>query len=705
MSSPDEDIHIETVSELNSSKKGEGATVEQINKRGFIERLYLSLSELFYPVYHRIFSNSANRVQGIQNDLAKANLNISVEIYLSAALGFGAIFGSLLGVLTMGTAWMLAGDTLMLGMISPASIPLENSVVSQAIITVGGVIFTLFTFILALISSIGVGMGTGTITAIVYPKHRAKRRGRKIDLMLPDFVSFLYALSLGGLDHQEIIEAGAGAKDTYGEVGVEFARIVRDFRFFNTDYQTAIRQISEETPSEELAELLTDMLSVINSGGDITQFMESKKNEQMESIERRQEETINKLSLASEGYMTLSIAPIVGLIILIIMSLIQNPQPTVMLVLVYGGIPMINIMFIIVISSLLPDDAGSAYLDPDGVRGSITNPENSLFSTHIIDKYKQQNTLFSSFRAEEYKHRLGNILDDPFAFLIQNPLYVAVITIPISIISLATLTVGGIAKPSWEGLLSAPVMQTIYIVYMPLFINIVPLAILYEYKSWKTSGIMSELTEQLRSLANANETGQPLLECFNICGNAQGKPLEEEFDKIYTKTKLGTPFAAALIEFNNKYEVPRLARTTKLIQQAQEASSHITEVLRTAGETSRYEDRIKERQKSSTAQVTAIIAIIFLIFLGVMIMMQAFFVDKMVEFVGEGAALSDKFQSINPSFLALLYVHASVIQGGFGGLTAGYIRERNLFAGLKYVIFFLLIGIVAWAAVLVFNVV
>ncbi len=73
-------------------------------------------------------------------------------------------------------------------------------------------------------------------------------------MLLTDSVSFMYALSVGGLNQLEIIEAMAEADDTYGEVSKEFQSIVKETDYFGVDYRTAIRKQAIETPSDELSQ-------------------------------------------------------------------------------------------------------------------------------------------------------------------------------------------------------------------------------------------------------------------------------------------------------------------------------------------------------------------------------------------------------------------------------------------------------------------
>ena len=105
-------------------------------------------------------------------------------------------------------------------------------------------------------------------------------------MLLPDAISFIYPLSVCGLNQLEILEATARADDTYGEVAKEFQSIVRETEYVGTDYRNAIREQAMVTPSEELSQFLSDMLSIVNSGGSMEGFLDDKKEKHLRILTR-----------------------------------------------------------------------------------------------------------------------------------------------------------------------------------------------------------------------------------------------------------------------------------------------------------------------------------------------------------------------------------------------------------------------------------
>ncbi|MEA1868592.1 MAG: type II secretion system F family protein [Euryarchaeota archaeon] len=111
---------------------------------------------------------------------------------------------------------------------------------------------------------------------LLYPAFKASERKGEIDRNLPYAVTFMYTLSKGGMNIVEIFRSLAECKDTYGEVANEVDTIVRDMEYFGQDLRTALWNTSESTPSAKFQDLTHNLLSVIDSGGDIPKYFKDK---------------------------------------------------------------------------------------------------------------------------------------------------------------------------------------------------------------------------------------------------------------------------------------------------------------------------------------------------------------------------------------------------------------------------------------------
>ncbi|CDK38854.1 type II secretion system protein [Halorubrum sp. AJ67] len=179
--------------------------------------------------------------------------------------------------------------------------------------------------------------------------------------------------------------------------------------------------------------------------------------------------------------------------------------------------------------------------------------------------------------------------------------------------------------------------------------------------------------------------------------------LAEEFEVVHAKVNYGMSLRDALVEFNNAYAVPRLARTVKLITEAQEASSQITDVLTTAAQASENQDDIERERKSRTRMQVAIIVMTYITLLGVMAILQTQFIDVMGDLVSQsgggdsaGGAGFGGGGSIDPEVLSMLFFHAVTIQAILSGFISGYIRDAELVSGVKFAVVLVTLALGVW---------
>lgn len=660
------------------------------------------VAELFYPTFKRLFEGK-DFVNEVEDDLGKANINTPVEIYVSKALGYGAITGGTLGVIVGVVSWVVF-SSLFGTFFSPEMLPSpESQVTVIGVQVLNALQYPLLSLIIGLIGA-GVGLFTAVGWAVYYPKMIKRSRRREINLLLGDALAFMYSLSVGGTNQLDVMESVANAEDTYGEVSVEFQRIVYTMKYFNTDYQTAVENVSELTPSEELEAFLSDMLSVINSGGDMTSFLETQQEMMREQGKKKQEEMLDTMEFFGEMYMSLNVLPMGLLIVLVIVSMMGSPQIVGLYAVVYAILPGLNIMFALIVSTVKKDETGNGVLDTEGNIAAKGEDETRLTEMGIIGHYAEssQTGFFDKIRSLEFRHRLKNILQSPWEFFRLRPPYVLMFTVPGTIMIMGGLVASGVAKPSVNALIHDPYFQTVLWLYVPIFLNFIPLAVFYEYNRRTRGRITDTLTQDIRKLANANETGQPLLEAMRVSATGGNSRLSTEFQRMYKKTEFGTNLSPALVEFNNRYRIPRLARVVKLIQKAQEASSNITEVLQTAATTSRYQDELEQDRLQRTRMQVAVTAITFLVFLGVIMMLDVYFIGEMLSGADTETSGSQQnpvgsgFGDVPLSMISMLFFHAVTIQALCGGAVSGYIQTGKLRSSFKYIVLYMGIAALAW---------
>lgn len=127
---------------------------------------------------------------------------------------------------------------------------------------------------------------------LAYPGFKAGERKGAIDKNLPFAVTFMYALSRGGMNVIEILRSLSKSTDTYGEVAREVDVVVRDMDYFGNDLRTALHNICEITPSENFRDLMYNLLTVIDSGGNISTYFRDKS-----------EQYLNRAKIEQKGFL------------------------------------------------------------------------------------------------------------------------------------------------------------------------------------------------------------------------------------------------------------------------------------------------------------------------------------------------------------------------------------------------------------------
>ncbi len=680
-----------------SGRAESGGEVRGVPSRGFLD----SPGEAFYPLYKELVADRRDFVRRVDTQLRQALRDTPVELFLSRNLAIGTTLGLCLWVVGLVIGYLVTvvwtgGVPPILGLsLSPElTAAVETARVLLAVLLSGLVL-----------GAIGFAAGFGLPLVDLY--YDAYSRERNIDQLLPDAIAYMYALSVGGMNHIEILEAVADTEEVYGEVAREFQVIVQRTRYFDTDYRTAIRDRAAETPSEPLNQFLTDMLSIASSGSDMTQFFDEKAERHLEIARRRQEETLDTLELIGEMYLAISLFPLLLIILLVVMSMVGQSSTTLLYLTVYGLIPLLGVTFLVLISMIKQDELSEGFLTPPD--GSEPTDERTIrfspFRRPVTAGYRARHALFRRADRREILHRLSYLVRNPQELFVTQPLATLLLTIPVAGGFVAYAFLSGLAPRTVSGLVAEPVSTTVLYVYIPAFLTMIPLAVFHELYTRKRFGVLDNLSETLRKLSSTNDTGLTLLESFETVAETSPGALAEEFDRIHRKVRYGKSLKAALVEFNNRYHVPRLARVVKLIAEAQETSSRITEVLTTAARASENQDELARDRKTRTRMQIAIILMTYLTLLGVMAVLKVQFLDVISGIVsaaqgtGQSPAGMPLAGGVSVDRLSLVFFHAVTVQAVTSGLIAGYLRDSDLLSGVKYVVALLVVTLAVWILV------
>ena len=180
----------------------------------------------------------------------------------------------------------------------------------------------------------------------------------KKDIMnnLPFSTIYLTTLASSGMSPLQMFKILSHFKE-FGEVSKESRRIVRDTDLLGMDITTAIERAAERTPSTQMRELLWGMRSTITTGGNLNDYLLEKSRSYMSDYRRFLDKFVDQMSILMEVYIT---AVVVGSIFFIIMGtilgLMGGGEPLLLVrMLIYIGIPIMSIMFMILIAGMSPE--------------------------------------------------------------------------------------------------------------------------------------------------------------------------------------------------------------------------------------------------------------------------------------------------------------------------------------------------------------
>jgi len=120
-----------------------------------------------------------------------------------------------------------------------------------------------------------------------------------------------------------------------------------------------------------------NLLTVIDSGGNIPTYFRDKSEQYLNSAKIEQKGFLETLGLIAESYVTAFIAgPLFIIILGVMMAVMSNGSNAMIYAIIYGMIPIGSLMFVVMISIITPGSSGEAPLLPtENYVGEIVVPD------------------------------------------------------------------------------------------------------------------------------------------------------------------------------------------------------------------------------------------------------------------------------------------------------------------------------------------
>lgn len=556
-----------------------------------------------------------------------------------------------------------------------------------------------------------------------YPRSVASSRRHNIDVTLPHAITFMYALSHGGMSLLEVAEVLGDAEDTYGEVANEFQMVTREVHLFGNDMYTALQNTRNLTPSDNFEQFLDDLLSAIESGGDVTAFLEGETDTYLEEARDEQAGFIETLALLSEVFVVLFVAaPLFVIVLLIVMSLLGADTLGQVSVLVYVAMPLAVVAFLILLDVLSapfeqPDvtlDSGShatavgdaallGLVCRDVVVGAaervtaavteLTGPAEGENRDEAADAERRR----QAYLRQRRRRHLVESASRPLAALDRNPVISLFATVPLAagVVWYAT-TRGGHAL-SESAFLAAPVGATLWLVVAPFLIVTVPISLFVERRHGRERRISRQFPDTLNALSSANKMGVPTTDALELVAKWSSGPMERELRKVRNDIRWNHDPARALRALADSLRVPRISRSISLVAEGMRSSSDLARVLNIAAEDTRNRFKIDEERRRELSSYVAVVIIGYLVYLLVVALLTTAYLDQIAQTPATEPVPGTTMTPISISNLPIsayevLFFHSAIIQAVGSGLLAGKLVENNALNGLKYSILLVLVA-------------
>ncbi len=603
-------------------------------------------------------------------------LTLALEVAVLAGIGF-AIFGFwVAGIILHGPE--VAGYTT--GVYNIFNIPLPD-VQGGTPIFIGGQIAG------ALIAFLGGALFVHMI-AIRYPGLNKGSRATKINMTIHNAVAYMYAMRKGGAQLMVIFRSISENARIYGEVALEFRQIVRDSDLFGYDVVTSVRNLMDTTPSEKLKEFLEDMISVVESGGDLTSFLSGRVRLYQEEARFEQKEFLNFLSLVAESYVTLFVAgPLFLIIIMVVMGLMGGMAVIQLTMVTYALLPIGSAIFIILIDIIS--------IKTEVVERFIQVKLLQEYPDVRVYKKEGEEAFFARLLHYDRVRNIRQFFRQPLKAFTSDYNRTLYITLPAAIIYLVA-TLISVPRYSEMEILIDVIDDHIVIAILIVFI---PYAIFYELWRKNVQGMENLIPDFLERMAGINQVGLTIAQAISIMVNTNLGLLSYEIKRIKRDIDWGASFSDALVRFEDRIRTPLISRTVTLITKASQMSGSISDVLTIAASDAKMSYILKRERLSEMFIYTAIIYLAFLVFLFVVAVITSQFIPVLgtIDTAGipSGSALAG-ISSVSLRAMERLMYHAVLVQALFSGLIAGQMGESSLKAGVKHASIMLILTLIAF---------
>jgi flagellar protein FlaJ len=196
---------------------------------------------------------------------------------------------------------------------------------------------------------------------VAYPLYRRKQIGAEIDLNLVYTTGYMEVLSAGGIPIERIFDRVIQV-ERHPAIRDSAKRLITDVKVFGLDVVSSLNDVIKHSPSEVFSKLLVGIINTLKTSGDLTGLFTFETERLLNMKKEQMKKTLNTLLGLGEVYIAgVVMGPVTFIIMITILSVMGTVafgiSPIMQLnLLVFLGIPMICLLFIIILNSALPQE-------------------------------------------------------------------------------------------------------------------------------------------------------------------------------------------------------------------------------------------------------------------------------------------------------------------------------------------------------------
>jgi len=658
---------------------------------------YTSVDELAYRTFGNFFYKNKESFQELKVKIRHSHIPMSVDQYLASAVMYSLFAGIIGGVFGLWLGLKTFGDP-----ISRLSLFVDstNAGFAEEYLYLLAILVALLVFVISFLTVFGV--------AYIYPYLQADIRNACIDKSILPAVTYMYALTKGGMSIYDVFRSLSKYTHIFGTSAEEISYIVRDMDYLGKDFISALKEAKERTPSDLFKDFI-DGLILVSSSGTITEYIKNKSEQYQDMAELANRNLLKRLDVLAEVYVTVLVAgPLFIMTTLVVLQFFKPASAQILYMLIYAIIPLATLLFIVFL-----DTVGELSMSPK--KGSV--PGYPIDFSEIPELRSELSVEEEEKRDKKLKlyKQLYNIRDrifNPYRTIREEPRYTFFFGIPLGFYYLAhlpkalkdsinynfhwNLTFAHISDSSVHFISAIDDYLVIFIV-----ISLIPFIIFYEIRAWRMRKIDERMPDLLRNLSSMNDSGILLSNSLKIIAESKMGLLSKELKKLKEDISWGTSTSRALMKLENNIRTASSSRIIHTLIKANESTSDLKSVLSITAEQVKGDERLKKERSSEMVVYVFTIYVAFFVFLFIVYVLAVYFFPESASFknsaqgVGGYGGIGNSYFNIE-EYTMLMY-HSALVQALTSGLIAGKMGQGSVYMGLKYSVSMMIITYAVFA--------